>query len=134
MFFRKFVWLFALVLLFGALFASSRRHGAYQDGYAQGYLAGQQSISSEGETTTVVPPPAPVSPAPQRGFGFLGGLFTVFLLFFGFMLFISFMGLLFGRKQGRRHGRHWHSWQKDWHGHKPYWHDDELKDEPIMKA
>lgn len=137
MFFRKFIWLFGLLLIGGAFFLNSRQDNAYQNGYAQGYIAGQQSVISEDGATAVAPAQQPITPAPVRGDTFFSVLFKMFVFFFGFMLFIGLMFRLFGGKHWRHHGRHWHGWQKDWHqewhGRPPRWEDD-LKDEPVMKA
>ncbi len=136
MFFRKFIWLCGLFLIGGAFLLTSRQDSAYQNGYAQGYVAGQQSVISE-DGSTAVSPPQPLPHAPVRGGSMFSGLLMFLALFFGFMMFIGLMGMIFGRKHLRHHGRHWHGWQKDWHqewqGRPPHW-DDDFKDEPVMKA
>ena len=137
MFFRKFFWLFGLLLIFGALFATGGLN-QYQDGYTQGYLAGQQAAQQMAEgaegTTAGTPPAQPTPTYPYRGFGLFGFLFKGFVFFLGFMLLFGLMGMLFGRKHWHHRGYKWH---KEWHSHgrtPPWFDDDDLKDEPVMKA
>jgi hypothetical protein len=134
MVFRKLFGLFIILLILGGLFGWGRRN-EYQAGYAQGYVAGQQSVAQgEDGGTAVSPPVTPHYPAYHyRGFGFFEFLFKGFFLFMGFMLL---MGLLFGRGHWHgKHGRHHHKWHHEWHksSQKPPWYDDEA-DEPLMKA
>lgn len=141
MFFRKIFIIFAFFLLFGGLFAF-RGQRQYQHGYAQGYVAGQQAAQSVGSAedgSTAVPAPTqPTAPLYQPGFSFFTILFKMFTFFFGFMLLLALMRVLFGSRRWR-HGRGWHHaphWGK-WHHHKqspPWYSQDDAADEPIMKA
>lgn len=132
MFFRKLFFLFIILLIMGALFGNGRR-SEYQSGYAQGYVAGQQAATHTEEGATAVAPPAPPAYPPYHGFSFFGFLFKAFGFFFGFMLL---MGLLFGCRRRKGHGRHWHKWQQEWpkSGHTPPWYGHDQADEPVMKA
>lgn len=136
MFFRRLFGVFFIFLLLGGVFSLFNGNGRSQDAYMQGYIAGQQSVTTEdGATTIVAPAPQPYANR-HSGFGFLGGIVKFFTFFFGFMFLIGFMGMLFGCKRGKHHGwhhaRHWGNWQK---GDKnPPWYDHNDNDEPVMKA
>lgn len=142
MFFRKLIGLALIVMLFfGAMNLFGMGRGRAQNAWTQGYLAGQQSVTTNADGTTTTPP----APPNYDGYGRSHvGFFPSFGFLFCLIPFFFFGGLfmLFGGR--RRMGRHgpWcrpGHWQQRGHdkykGPKPPWvDDDDLADEPIMKA
>jgi len=152
MIFRKLIGLgFLAMILFVFLGAfGTMRQSRTNMAYMQGYIAGQQAAASEdgavnGNAATAPPMPPYSYNTHFRGHG---GFFPGMGLFFCLLplMFFGGMFLLFGLFGGRRHWHHGHgpcgSWQGG-HKHggymksgpKPPWVDDnDLADEPVMKA
>ncbi len=149
MFFRKLIGLAFIAMLFvGAMGLFGAGRGRTQDAWTQGYIAGQQSVTTNADGSTTTVPPAPAnSYANPNSYGYGRshvGFFPGFGLLFCLIPFFFFGGLfmLFGGRRRRGRGGHWcrpGHWQHHGHekykGPKPPWvDDDDLADEPIMKA
>lgn len=125
------------LLLVGGLM-NMGRHSAYQQGWMQGYYAGQQA-EGEGGETTFVPPYAPHGPMGDNGrfhhsWGFSSVLWGVGSFVKCLVAFLV-LGFLFRLFCGRRH---WGGpgWGKHWaHGPKHHgkW-ESEPVDDTIHKA
>lgn len=144
MFFRKLIGLaFMAMLFFGAMSLFGVGRGQTQAAWVQGYAAGQQSVTVNADGTTTVPPVPGNDYGYGRnrvgffpGFGFLACLIPLFFIGGLFMLFGGGHRMhRYGRGSWRRNGpcnQHGHEKYK---GPKPSWvADDDLADEPIMKA
>ena len=149
MIFRKLIGLgFLAIMLFAFLGAfGTMRQSRTNTAWTQGYIAGQQAAAGEDDAVNTAPPTSPYGYdtyyRSHRGF-FPGiGLFLCLLP----LMFFGGLFLLFGGKRRWRHGPgSWHHhgpchgnhpW-KGGHkqgGEKPPWVDDnDLNDEPVMKA
>lgn len=140
MIFRKLIGLGFVAILFFAFFGAvgSMRQNRTDAAYMQGYLAGQQAAASEDGTINTAPPATAYGYNKHvRGHGgfFPGAGFFLCLLP---LLFFGFMFMVGSCKHRWKHGHYgkWHN-HKHWKGGppKPPWvDDDDLTDEPVMKA
>ena len=149
MFFRKLIGFAFIAMLFvGAMSLFGMGRGRTQDAWTQGYIAGQQSVTTNADDMSTVPLAPANSYANHNEFGYgrshfgffpgFGLLFCLIPLFFFGGLFMLFGGR---HRMGMGRRRHWcrpGHWQHHDHekykGTKPPWVDDDLADEPIMKA
>ncbi len=139
MFFRKMIGLGIFFMLFLAVMGlfGGARSSRYESAWTQGYIAGQQSVSTDADGATTAPPPV-VQNAYGVGRSHMGGFFFPgAFLFMCLLPFFLIGGLFFLFSFGGR--RHWKHGRKHWrhHGHHPPWaggDDEEWGDEPVMKA
>ena len=146
MMFRKLLALGFLAFLFFGLmgFIGRASWARTESAWMQGYLAGQQAANREDGAAAARPPSYPEAYGYGRSYPHFhghGGFFPGFGLFACLIPLFLFGGFFFLMGRCRRH---WHghgpgAWKHHRHPHsdhhKPPWVDDnDLADEPIMKA
>lgn len=136
MFRGKFLLAGLVVLLIIGGVTRMGRSSAYQQGFMQGYYAGQQADGADGAAPAPFSPYGGGYPGHFYGhgwgfspFGFIGMFFKglLFFLFFGWLI----RRFIFGRHHHCHHGPWKHGWH---HGGKPFSGWDGPVDDTVRKA
>jgi len=122
---------FIIAHLFGAMaFMHNGRSSGTADmaqaAWAQGYIAGQQSVAGEDGATANAVPPSPMDSYDSYRHYDRHGMnpFSMFGMLFRCLLPLFLIGglfMLFGKRRCHRHGHGKHGNRPSWGGHRPPW-------------